>query len=355
MNVTRTISSIGIVLSFVVLQGSAAAQNWKLMFDLRGQWKFEIGDDKQRAEPGFDDSHWESIDAPAPWEDEGFPGYDGYAWYRKHFRSSSDWNEKSLAFHLGNIDDVDEVYLNGHLVGSTGSFPPHYSTAYDIDRIYPFPAEYLDPSGDNVVAVRVFDQELSGGILRGKLGVYEDLYALRVDLHLPGVWKFATGDDPAWKDIQCDDSRWKQIHVPAYWETQGYPEYDGFAWYRVLCRIPKDLADQHLVLLLGKIDDFDETYLNGIKVGATGAMERREQEIPGSDAYRQLRAYTLPPGCLRADGENVIAVRVYDGYKDGGIYSGPIGFVTRENFLRWQHQQKRSGRFLDWFFNMFGL
>src|SRR5579859_2175384 len=73
---------------------------------LNGPWKFQIGDspvDVQTgeslwAEPGFDDSHWETVDlTPQPdlkdpftgdrryvagWTLKGHPGYWGYAWYR---------------------------------------------------------------------------------------------------------------------------------------------------------------------------------------------------------------------------------------------------------------------------------
>ncbi len=347
----RAITAAAIAaLIYCGIPGSAGAQNWKQLVDLRGTWKFEIGDDMHRAEPGFNDASWENIYAPAAWEDEGFPGYDGYAWYRKHFQSSPDWKGKSLALHMGTIDDVDAVYLNGHLVGSTGSFPPGYRTAYDVDRIYTFPFDYLSASGDNVVAVRVYDYELSGGILHGKLGVYEDLDALKVDLPIAAAWRFSIGDDPAWKAPGFDDSRWKEITVPAFWESQGYPDYDGFAWYRVRFTAPANLLTHRLILLLGKIDDFDETYLNGEKIGHTGTMETRLTDIPGSDAYQQLRAYTIPPELLHSGGSNTLAVRVYDGFRDGGIYAGPIGVVTRDKYLHWQGRQKPEKNIFDWLF-----
>lgn len=350
MNVRAVAAVCTAILIYAGLPGPARAENWKQLADLRGKWKFEIGDDMHRAEPGFNDAGWESIYAPSAWEDQGFPGYDGYAWYRKHFQSSPDWKDKTLALHMGTIDDVDEVYLNGRLVGATGSFPPGYRTAYDVNRIYTFPFEYLNPSGDNVVAVRVYDYELSGGITRGRIGVYEDLDALRLDLTISSGWKFSTGDDPEWKDPRFDDSNWKNIIVPEYWESQGYPDYDGFAWYRLRMNVPADLVKYRLILLLGKIDDFDETYLNGEKVGRTGNMATRVQDIPGSDAYQQLRAYTIPPGLIHTDRPNVIAVRVYDGFKDGGIYAGPIGIVTREAYLQWQSKNSPPKNFFDWLF-----
>jgi hypothetical protein len=338
------------LLCVIVLSSSARSEQWKLLFGLRGQWKFEIGDDMQRADAGYDDGKWESIYAPAAWEDEGFPGYDGYAWYRKHFKSASDWNSRYLSIQLGNIDDVDEVFLNGHRIGGTGSFPPNYSTAYTSDRIYPFPPAYLSPTGDNVIAVRVYDQELSGGILHGNLGVYEDLAPLRLSVFLMGEWKFRTGDNSAWKDEAYDDSKWDNITVPAFWESQDYEQYDGFAWYRFKFNVPEDLIKEHLILLLGKIDDFDETFLNGREIGHTGNMATRLTDIPGSNAYLQQRAYLIPSDYLHPNGENTIAVRVYDGYKDGGIYVGPIGIVTRENYVNWKDRDKQQWNFFDWLF-----
>ena len=329
----------------------AQAEEWKMLFDLRGKWKFEIGDDLRRAEAGYDDSKWESILAPSAWEYEGYPGYDGYAWYRKHFVSSGEWIDKSLVIRLGVIDDVDEVYLNGHLIGHTGDFPPDYHTAYDVDRAYAIPEEFLSASGDNVVAVRVYDQELSGGILRGKLGVYEDLDAIHIDVPLATRWKFNIGDNREWSAVSFDDRKWEDMKVPSFWESEGHKDYDGFAWYRVKFHLPEEFQGKRLILLLGKIDDFDETFVNGDRIGHTGTMETRTKDIPGSDAYQQLRAYMIPPDYLNPSGENTVAVRVYDGYRDGGIYAGPIGIVTRESYMKWNDRLRREKMdFFEWLF-----
>ena len=99
---------IGVVM-FVLLFASdrGRAEDRKQLLDLRGEWKFDIGDDMRRANQEFDDSKWEQIFVPSPWEDEGFPGYDWYAWYRKHFQAPPEWKGKALYLHLGKIDDVD--------------------------------------------------------------------------------------------------------------------------------------------------------------------------------------------------------------------------------------------------------
>src|SRR5258708_19671427 len=63
------------------------------------------------------------------------------------------------------------------------------------------------------------------------------------------------------------------------------------------------------VLELGKLDDDDETYVNGVRVGATR----------GWSAYRR---YAVPPDVLRWGAENTLAVRVTDGGGPGGFLSG---------------------------------
>ncbi len=330
----------------LVVSTLAQAQDLRLLYGLRGDWKIELGDEKRWKDHSFDDSKWETVYAPAFWEDEGFPGYDGYAWYRKHFQAKEEWRGKSLVLQLGRIDDVDEVYVNGKLVGGTGSFPPDYESAYNMDRNYELPATFLNIPGDNVIAVRVYDDELGGGIYDGKSGVYEDRNALVPEATFEADWKFSTGDHLSWKEVNFDDSRWSTISVPGFWEVQGFPDYDGYAWYRLRFRISSELADKRLILLLGNIDDFDETYLNGKLIGKTGTMGK--EIVPNqSTEYRDMRAYTIPSGQLRVGGDNVIAVRVYDGFKDGGIYRGPIGIVSRERFMKWRDAERES--WFDWF------
>jgi len=55
-----------------------------------------------------------------------------------------------------------------------------------------------------------------------------------------------------------------------------------------------------------------------------------------------LRAYFIPDHVLRPDSENIISVRVYDGFVDGGIYDGPIGLITQEKYRQfWRGKQSQ--------------
>jgi len=324
----------------------AGAQENVRLVDISGEWKFEAGDDMRWASPEFNDRSWETIRAPGPWEDQGYPGYDGYAWYRKHIRVPETVRGKMLLLRVGVIDDVDEVYVNGRFVGFMGIFPPAYRTAYNLQREYQLPSWMLKPGEDNVIAVRVYDDQLNGGIVQGDLGLYEVKNPPYPNLSLDGMWKLRMGDDPAWCETSCDDAQWDSAYVPAYWETQGHKGYDGPGWYRLHVTVPEELADQRLLLLMGRIDDFDETYLNGQRIGRTGHFPAKVRDDYSGGEYRQLRAYTIPSGLLHAGSENIIAVRVFDEWLHGGIYRGPVGFITRERYNQWRAAHRESRDFL---------
>lgn len=343
---------IAILLSLVPV-AFAAAEDWKTVLDLRGKWKFELGDDEKRASVAFDDSKWKEIFVPSPWEDEGYPGYDGYAWYRKHFRLPAGAEKKALCLRLGCIDDVSEVYLNGELIGITGSFPPDFMTAYNTEVVLPVPQNGLNVSGDNVIAVRVYDDQLAGGIVSGKIGLFESKNYLTPEISFVGKWQFKKGDSEKWIDPSFDDRSWDQIFVPAYWETQGYPEYDGVGWYRLHFKISAELAKETLVLVLGRIDDLDETYVNGEEIGRTGRIRSNPRRSNLDGEYREFRAYTISAGVLKASTDNVIAVRVYDGGGPGGIYEGPIGIMTREQYKEWKKNRPWREDFKEGPWNIF--
>ncbi len=126
----------------------------------------------------------------------------------------------------------------------------------------------------------------------------------------PGISAEAAG----WMAPGLDESAWKLMALPCTWESTGL-DIDGAVWFRRSVELPASAAGKDLLLKLGAIDDFDTTWFNGEKVGATG------KETP--DPHAAKRAYTIPGRLVRA-GRNVIAVRVFDHFGAGGIYSGPL-------------------------------
>ncbi|MGV9556247.1 alpha/beta hydrolase-fold protein [Streptomyces sp. NPDC003522] len=142
-----------------------------------------------------------------------------------------------------------------------------------------------------------------------------------------GGWRFRTGDDPSWSDPALSDGSWDGWSVPDNWGQTDLASYDGFAWYRKTFTLPErpaGVTDASVVASLGRVDDADQTFLNGEEIGRTGAFP------PAFDsAWEVPRTYYPRDGLLHWGGTNVIAVRVYDGTGGGGFYQGPVGLYSK--------------------------
>lgn len=298
------------------------------VINLRGNWKFHIGDRSEWAASDFNDEDWELILAPSAWEDEGFNGYDGFAWYRITFNGQRLSKNENYYLNLGYIDDADEVYVNGQLVGFSGYMPPKFKTAYNTERKYPIPNNIIDFKGENTIAVRVFDVTLGGGIIDGDIGIYKTPEShMLVDLS--GLWDFALS---RFGQPVRSEKEWIKLMVPSPWEYQGFQKYDGFAWYRKFIEVPDEIIDSRdLVLILGRIDDFDTAYINGKQIGKTND----NRSFGMSSSFSRLRVYDVPAGLLKKGGSNTIEVLVEDMGNIGGIYEGPIGITSRTAYERY--------------------
>jgi len=299
--------------------------------DLKGYWKFSIGDNPRWSEPNFNDYTWDEIYVPSTWEEEGFNGFDGYAWYRINV-DLRNVNIENLYLILGYIDDVDEVYINGELIGFTGGFPPNFYTAYQSFRKYFISPNILNPNGKNVIAIRVYDTVREGGIVKGDIGLYAPKYDQVTQLKLEGVWKFKEGDDWSWKEYDYSDKDWSKTMVPSYWGNQKHLKMqENIAWYRKDFELTDNLkSEEELVLVMGLIDDFDKTYLNGQLIGYTNDGE----PWGNSNSFERYRIYVIPSSVLKREGKNVISVRVRDIGGNAGIYAGPLTIGSIRNFRR---------------------
>ncbi len=136
------------------------------------EWKFITGDKPEYADSAMNEYWWNDISPLKLWEEQGFAGYDGFAWYRVKVVVPSSMKKNVLKYDgliltLGRIDDSDVTYFNGHEVGSTGQMPPDYSGAYDVPRSYRIPPEIIQWGRKNTIAVRVYDAGGGGGLYGG--------------------------------------------------------------------------------------------------------------------------------------------------------------------------------------------
>jgi sialate O-acetylesterase len=112
-------------------------------------------------------------------------------------------------------------------------------------------------------------------------------------------------DASGWSAAADIDADWPTLQAPGNWEGQGLADVDGVVWMRKRVELKAAQAAGAAELHLAKVDDCDEVWVNGQKVG-------------GQCGWEQARHYSLPAGLLRT-GANWIAVRVTDTGGGGGI------------------------------------
>lgn len=133
------------------------------------QWKFSVGDSLKWKESNYNSSSWKTIKSGRTWEEQGYPNHDGFAWYRKSVLISNKFKkdvvkQNGIILNLGTIDDADQIYFNGKLLGETGKFPPNYVGAYDKIRDWNISPNDIRWDQENIIAVRVYDAGGGGGI-----------------------------------------------------------------------------------------------------------------------------------------------------------------------------------------------
>lgn len=155
----------------------------------------------------------------------------------------------------------------------------------------------------------------------------EDEYLRQLRKILPGV-----ADSAMWRSAGYDHGKWPVMHLPALWDRQpSLSRLDGVVWFRKTVSIGDEDAGLPAVLQLGKIDDNDQTFLNGMLLG-TG------------QGWNVDRRYAAGAGQLKA-GRNVIAVRVEDTGGGGGIWGDSSELFITVN----GHRYSLAG---DWAYNV---
>ncbi|WP_026714926.1 sialate O-acetylesterase [Flavobacterium daejeonense] len=121
--------------------------------------------------------------------------------------------------------------------------------------------------------------------------------------HLANLDKGFQDEKAIWASANFDDAAWKTMKVPSFFDSNGLGNFDGIVWFRKKFTVSDNSKNFNLSYFA---DDDDVIWVNGNYIGQT-------------KEYNVERHYIIPSEYLKK-GENVIAVRVYDGAGNGGIY-----------------------------------
>ncbi|MBM4014335.1 MAG: sialate O-acetylesterase [Planctomycetes bacterium] len=132
-----------------------------------------------------------------------------------------------------------------------------------------------------------------------------------------GYWTALDANDlgarNGWAAPGFDDSGWHEVTVPDAFA--GMESLDGAVWYRrTFETLPHEWVGQELELALGAIDDMDQVFFDGRKIGGI--------EVHGR--WSEARTYRIPAE-LTTPARHVLAVRVVDTGGGGGIAGADLG------------------------------
>ena len=156
-----------------------------LYLDLSLSWRFQIDPQEKGLREGwftsdFDDKVWNTLDATRSWESQGFPDYDGFAWYRKWIVIPENWQNHSTFLMFGGVDDQYDLYVNGQKVahhGDENNSAWNRITWTEISSLLKFGYQ-------NLIVVRVHDWGAGGGIKKAPVALADQPPAAGIQFNL---------------------------------------------------------------------------------------------------------------------------------------------------------------------------
>lgn len=185
------------------------------------------------------------------------------------------------------------------------------------------------------------------------LSLSPDVNALSVQqaIVLDGAHKISPGDDPAWALPEYNDSQWQSVIAPGSWQSQGFRPVKGMGWYRIHFTAPASLKDLQPAILLGRIGDVDEVFLNGVKIGGEGLIGERFVE-----ATKVHRLYRIPSTLPGYNSDNILAIRVMNTYLNGGIFDKNVMIGDYNALLTEKMKREKNGIIIEFcFFTFFAM
>ncbi len=153
---------------------------------LVGLWKFSTDPQNTGLEgrwyaSGYDDGRWQAIRTDAPWQQQGYPDYQGVGWYRASVRIPDELPHR-VYLYLGEVANAYRLFVNGEEVQHSHVQWPRRLTYADVTAA-------LHPGQRNVIALRVEpllppQPGRGDGILRGPVALRNVAPPPRIFLNL---------------------------------------------------------------------------------------------------------------------------------------------------------------------------
>jgi len=191
---------------------------------------------------------------------------------------------------------------------------------------------------------------------------------LRADKNLVtlnGPWKFTTGDSIQYAEVNYDDSKWDTMYLTAPigahdddvglsgyvpgWAAKGYPNYSGYAWYRLKVDVDSLPAGSLTLAAPPAVDDVYQLFIGGSLVGGMGDFSGAVPKV-----YSIQPHMFLLPDSFKKERQITIALRVWMSAASRGVDAGGIRIaptlgerVHVEKVYRFQWEQTIKGYIVE--------
>jgi len=144
-------------------------------------------------------------------------------------------------------------------------------------------------------------------------------------LDLTSGWRFRPDPENAgvaegWHSTSYPDDDWVVLEAGKRWEDQGFPDVDGYAWYRRHVNVPESWRGRSVWLIVGGANDACEMFCNGKLINTYG--DDSEMSVNSTPIIGDLSR------SIRFGQANVFAVKCYDWGASGGLWRLPCALIT---------------------------
>ncbi len=272
--------------------------------------------------------------------------FTGLVWFRTHLMLSAAQAKAANRIDLGAINQVDETWINGHVIGNT--------FGYNADRSYNIAPGVLH-AGDNVLVINALSNYGSGGLLQG--GARRALQlADGKSIPLDGPWQYriapaSYGYPPRapWEPVGGLSTLYNAMIAPL-----GQYSFRGAVWYQGESNTEE--ADTYQALLTGLMADWRQQFGAGlpflvVQLPNYGKLSSQPEESGWAELREAQRAavakdphaglavtidigdpHNLHPTNKQDVGRRLARAARHVIYGESIAPSGPIALsVTREN------------------------
>jgi hypothetical protein len=276
-------------------------------------------------------SHWFLRGGPVVFPHPALPGlHHDFFVETQHFDLASD-----VIPNFWYLDEIDPILSlwDTHDIRDVRNHALAFSTRVGNGRLL---VSALRHDGENNAAGQWLQSEFMHYLATGPeprkalspetiAGIRRKLAEQKLELGGNQIWKF--NPDPkdeglakGWHNTEFNSSDWADIKIDRCWEAQGYPDLDGWAWYRLKVTIPKSFEGGDVYLKFTGVDDYYDLYVNGTKAGTGGDIPNKKT------AFDEVKSHKITS--LVKPGEPItIAVRVFDWGGSGGIFR-PVTLIN---------------------------